>query len=67
MIRITDMNRKAHYLHVDAIARVLEAGPNWHGISAYVKLFDGGTIEASETAAQIAQQIETERKRVNSA
>lgn len=58
MIRITDMGNKKHYLHRDAIARVVDAGPNWHGISAYVKLFDGGTIEASESAKEICDQIE---------
>ncbi|QIM47671.1 hypothetical protein G9Q38_07050 [Pusillimonas sp. DMV24BSW_D] len=58
MICITDVNCKKHYLHKDAIARVNEAGPNWHRISAYVKLFDGGTIEACERAAEIHAQIE---------
>lgn len=60
MIRITDMSGKTHYLHKDAIARIVEAGPNWHRISAYVKLFDGGTIEAGESASDICAQIERE-------
>lgn len=58
MICITDMGNKKHYLHRDAIARVIEAGPNWHRISAYVKLFNGGTIEACESAEEIRDQIE---------
>lgn len=58
MIRITDMDRRAHYLHKDAIARVVEASPNWHGIRAYVKTFDGGTIEACEDADEILRRIE---------
>lgn len=58
MIRITDMNQRAHYLHPDAIARVDEAGPNWHGIQAYVKTFDGQTIEACEGADEISRRIE---------
>ena len=58
MIRITDMNQKAHCLHPDAIARVVEAGPNWYGIQAYVKTFDGKTIEACESAEEISRRIE---------
>lgn len=58
MIRITDMNQRTHYLHRDAIARVVQAGPNWHGIRAYVKTFDGQTIEACEDAEEISRRIE---------
>lgn len=61
MISITDISGNKHYLHKDAIARVVQAGPNWHGIRAYVKLFDGGTIEACETAEDIRGQIEREQ------
>ena len=60
MIRITDMNQRVHFLHPDAIARVAEAGPNWHSIRAYVKTFDGQTIEACEDADDISRRIEGE-------
>lgn len=58
MIQITDINQRVHYLHPDAIARVVQAGPNWHGIGAYVKTFDGQTIEACEDADEILRRIE---------
>jgi hypothetical protein len=60
MIRITDMNLRVHYLHKDAIARVSQAGPNGSGIRAYVKTFDGQTIEACEDADEITRRIEGE-------
>lgn len=62
MIQITDMNGRRHYLHPDAIARVAQAGPNWHKIGAYVKTFDGRTIEAQESAEEIAGTITTAQK-----
>ncbi|WP_341667394.1 hypothetical protein [Alcaligenes sp. SDU_A2] len=62
MIQITDMNGRRHYLHLDAIARVAQAGPNWHGIRAYVKTFDGKTIEAAESADEIQQAIQLARR-----
>lgn len=58
MIQITDLNQRVHYLHPDAIARIVQAGPNWHGIGAYVKTFDGQTIEACESAEEISRSIE---------
>lgn len=61
MICIHDMDGRAHYLALGAIARVVEAGPNWHGISAYVKTFDGQTIEASESARLIAEMMAKEQ------
>lgn len=62
MIQITDMSGQRHYLHPDAIARVVQAGPNWHGIRAYVKTFDGKTIEAQESAEEIASATHAARK-----
>lgn len=62
MIQITDMDGRRHYLHPDAIARVTQAGPNWHRIGAYVKTFDGRTIEVQESAEEIASAISTARK-----
>lgn len=60
MIKVTDMNGKAHYLSPANIARVTEAGASsqWHGIRAVVRTFDGATLEAQETAASIAKAIE---------
>lgn len=57
MIKITDMDGRTHYLAPNAIARIVEAGPNWHGIRSYVKTFDGKTIEASEDAGAISECI----------
>lgn len=62
MITITYMNGMRHYLHPDAIARVVQAGPNWHRIGAYVKTFDGKTIDATESADEIANAISAARK-----
>lgn len=58
MIQITDMNGRSHYLHVDAIARIVQAGPNWFNIGSYVKTFDGQTIEAQEQADELFRRIE---------
>lgn len=59
MIRITDHQGQAHYLAPDAIARVSEAptSSQWHGIKAYVKTFDGETIEALDEAGSIAKMV----------
>lgn len=63
MIRLTSSRGSGDWCacHVasPAIAAVIEAGPSsqWHGIRSYVKLFDGSTIEANESAAEIARQI----------
>lgn len=59
MIRITSPNGQAHYLAAAAIAQVTEGGPSsqWHGIKAYVKTFDGRTIEAQEEAGAIAKMV----------
>lgn len=60
MIQIIDMNLRKHYLHRDAIARVSHAGPNGSGIVAYIKTFDGQTIESCESADEIMRRIEGE-------
>lgn len=59
MIRLTERNGQAHYVAPLNIARVTEAGVScrWHGIQAYVRTRDGLTIEARETADQIATMI----------
>jgi hypothetical protein len=59
MIKITDVNGHAHYLAPEAIARVQQTGPSsqWHGIRSIVKTFDLQTIEAQETADEIALAV----------
>lgn len=59
MIRLTDTKGQAHYLAPQNVARVTEAGVSsrWHGIRAYVRTYDGVTIEASEEAEHIAALI----------
>ena len=59
MIRLTDINGLTHYLAPQNIARVTEAGTSsqWHGIRAYVRTYDGVTIEASEEAGHISAQV----------
>lgn len=49
----------SHWVSPKAIARITEAGASsqWHGIRSYVKLFDGQTLEVSETADQINKAI----------
>lgn len=55
MIQLSDFNGQTILLHPDAIAQVTEAGTSsqWHGIRAYVKTFDGRTLEVRETWALI--------------
>ena len=59
MIRLTERDGQAHYLAPQNIARVTEAGVSsrWHGIRAYVRTYDGVTIEACEEAGHIAALI----------
>lgn len=61
MIRVTDLNGQTHLLHPDAIARITEAGVSgkWRGIMAYVKTFDGQTIEARESVMEIGLAVDT--------
>lgn len=59
MIRLTDFNGQSHFLATQNIARITEAGASgqWHGIRAYVRTTDGMTIEARNTADEIATMI----------
>jgi hypothetical protein len=61
MIKITDINGRSHFLSPNDIARITEAGVSsqWHGIRAIVKTMNGCTIEASETAVEIAAKLTT--------
>lgn len=59
MIKITDIDGRIHMLNPSAIAKISEAGDSgkWHGIQSYVKTY-GATIEARESAAEIAALID---------
>lgn len=59
MIHVTDINGRTQYLAAQNIARITEAGASsqWHGIRSFVCTNDGQTIEATETADQIAAMV----------
>jgi hypothetical protein len=59
MIRVVDFTGRTHYLAAQNIARITEAGASsqWHGIRSFVRTNDGQTIEATETADQIAALV----------
>ena len=59
MVRIRDLNARQHSIARDAIAQLSEAGPSagWHGIRTFVKLFDGSTIESTDTLDFIEAQM----------
>ena len=66
MILLTTPNSigyTTHYIAADNIARITEAGlsSQWHGIRSIVKLFDGSTLECSETCSEIAKQVNVTR------
>lgn len=60
MIKVTDREGRTTFLAPAAVASVTEAAASsqWHGIRCYIRTFDGKTVEATETAQQIADQIE---------
>lgn len=60
MIRVITADGLTNVLHPDAIARISEAptSSQWHGIRAYVKLFDGSTIETQESVYEIEGAIQ---------
>ena len=64
MIALTDIDGRSVHLHPDAIASVTEAGASsqWHGVKAYVRTFDGKTIEAQQSASEIARKVDAERR-----
>ena len=57
MIEVTNNYGQKVFLAPSAIAEILEAGPSsqWHGVRAYIRTFDGRTIEARESASDIAK------------
>ena len=60
MIQLTDINGRAHAIHPDAVARLVESGSSgkWHGINCYVRTFDGDTIEVRESVSEIMRMLE---------
>ena len=61
MIELNDINGRRIFLAPSAIAVIHEAGPSaqWHGVRAFIKTFDGRTIEVQETAQQVAKLMTT--------
>lgn len=59
MIEVNDTYGRKVFLAPSAISEVLEAGASsqWHGIRAYIRTFDGRTIEVKETASEIAKMM----------
>lgn len=55
MISITNYRGERVLLAPSAIATVTQASPSsqWHGIRAYIKLFDGKVIESGDTIEHI--------------
>jgi uncharacterized protein YlzI (FlbEa/FlbD family) len=59
MIELNNTYGQKVFLAPSAIAEILEAGTSsqWHGIRAYVRTFDGRTIEVKESAQEIADKM----------
>lgn len=62
MIKLTSQTSSGYISHLvapSAIACITEASTSsqWHGIRAYVKLFDGKVIEVCETMDHIEAMI----------
>lgn len=57
MIEVTNTYGHKVFLAATAISEIIEAGASsqWHGIRAYIRTFDGRTIEVRETASEIAR------------
>jgi NTP pyrophosphatase (non-canonical NTP hydrolase) len=63
MIRLNTYNGsgyRTNYVSAKNIARITEASTSsqWHGIRSIVRLFDGETLEVSETADWISAEVE---------
>ena len=59
MIKLIDIEGRAHYVSPANIARVTEPGASsqWHGIRSIVRLFDGDVIEAQQSAAEVIAAV----------
>ena len=62
MIEVNDTYGRKVFLAPTAVAEVIEAGTSsqWHGIKAYIRTFDGRTIEVRESASEIARMLAVE-------
>ena len=62
MIEVNDTYGRKVFLAPAAIAEVIEAAASsqWHGIKAYIRTFDGRTIEVRESASEIARMLAVE-------
>jgi uncharacterized protein YlzI (FlbEa/FlbD family) len=60
MIKLTGIDGQRHYVAVQNVARITEAGTSsqWHGIKSYVKLYDGTTLECRESADQVHDHVQ---------
>ena len=60
MIQVTNIYGKKVFLAPSAIAEIIEAAASsqWHGIRAYIRTFDGRTIEVRESVDEIALAIQ---------
>lgn len=61
MITLTNIDGRRTHAAPEAIATITEAGPSsqWHGVRSIVRLFDGRTIEARETADELLRLVAT--------
>ncbi len=59
MIELNTSAGQQIFLSPSAIAQIREAGTSsqWHGIRAFIKTFDGQTIEVTETAPEVAKRV----------
>lgn len=59
MIEVNDTYGRKVFLAPSAVAEVIEAAASsqWHGIKAYIRTFDGRTIEVRESASEIARML----------
>lgn len=66
MIKLTNTYGKTIFLAVAAIAEVLEASDSsqWHGTRAYIRTFDGRTLELQQSAQEIAKLISAAGKSI---
>lgn len=62
MIEVVNTHGQKVFLAPSAVAEIIEAGPSsqWHGIKAYIRTFDGRTIEVRESASEIARMLQKE-------
>jgi hypothetical protein len=64
VIEVNDTYGRKVFLAASAVAEVIEAGVSsqWHGVKAYIRTFDGRTIEVRESASDIARMLRKENQ-----